>query len=164
MCPLLLRKAISVTHFECLSTALVIQHKKFVCHVILSSVASPAPHYFYSLSHKHHELGGEKLKFIEHKMCVLISSKNFVWNFSYSKNSAKYYHKYTLVFMYSAHYYLNFNRTWIILTEFPQILKKQILWKFIQWEPSCSIQTDRHDKVNNCFLQLSNTHNYKNSD
>ena len=46
-----------------------------------------------------------KKKVIEHKMFVLIFSKNFVWNFShFKKNSAKYYHKCTLAFMYRTHY------------------------------------------------------------
>jgi len=39
-------------------------------------------------------------KYIEHKMCVSIFSTAFVWNISYSKkNSAKYYHKCTSVFL-----------------------------------------------------------------
>jgi len=38
-------------------------------------------------------------KFIEHKMCVLIFSTSFFRNISNSKNSARYYHKCTSVFM-----------------------------------------------------------------
>jgi hypothetical protein len=35
----------------------------------------------------------------EHKLCVLILCISFVWNISHSKNSARYYHKRTQVFM-----------------------------------------------------------------
>jgi hypothetical protein len=31
---------------------------------------------------------------------------------------------------------------------FSTVLKYQISWKSIQWEPSCSMRTDRHDKAN----------------
>jgi hypothetical protein len=47
-------------------------------------------------------------KVIGHKMCVLISSKIFVWNISYSKTKwARYDQKCILVFMYSTRYSCN---------------------------------------------------------
>jgi len=55
------------------------------------------------------------------------------------------------------------------VTEFKKILKYQISWKSIQWEPSCycmrtdSItdrQRERHGTANNCFPQLCEC-NYK---
>ena len=37
---------------------------------------------------------------------------------------------------------------------FLKLLKYQISWKSAQWELSCSIQTDRHDKANSHFTQF----------
>jgi len=41
---------------------------------------------------------------------------------------------------------------------FENIVKHQISWKSVQWEPSCSMRTDgrkdRHDEANSCFSQF----------
>jgi hypothetical protein len=59
--------------------------------------ACPALPYFPTLSHKRYDF---RKNIIEHKMCVLISSTDFVWKISHSKKkSARYYHKRTQVFM-----------------------------------------------------------------
>ena len=48
------RKAISITHSECVFVALVIQHAMHICHIILSSVPCLALQLFSTLSHKWH--------------------------------------------------------------------------------------------------------------
>ena len=42
----------------------------------------------------------------------------------------------------------DFNETWIFSLYFRKILKYKILWKSVEWEPSCSVRTDRTDMTN----------------
>jgi hypothetical protein len=92
-------KAVSVTYSECVFVALVIRHAMRMRHVSCQAVQ-----YFSTLFHNQHNFFKKK-KVIEHKMCVLISFTNFIWNIYHSKkNWARYDHKCTFVFMYSSHY------------------------------------------------------------
>jgi hypothetical protein len=86
-------KAMSITNYECVSVALVIQHAKLMHRIILSSVACVGLTEFSTLSHKSYDY---RKKVTEHKMCVLIYSTNFIWNISHSENNSVHYcHKYT---------------------------------------------------------------------
>jgi len=96
-------------------------------------------------------------KVIVHKMCVLISSTTFVGNIHHSKkNSARHYHKYAQVFMWSTHYYcqilMKLQFSWqIFWKKNPQT---KISWKSIKWELSCSVQTDRWMDIQTDMMKL----------
>ena len=46
-----------------------------------------------------------------------------------------------------------FHETWILFKHFrKKKLKNRISWKFILWEPSCSMPTDRHDEASSRFF------------
>jgi len=48
----------------------------------------------------------------------------------------------------------DFNKTWLVLKNFPWILKYEISRKSVQWEPSCSIRTCRYDDANSRFSKF----------
>ena len=53
-------KATSITYFECVSVALVIQNAMRMRRIILLSVACPDRPHFSTLPHKRHDFFGEK--------------------------------------------------------------------------------------------------------
>jgi hypothetical protein len=80
----------SITYSECVSVALVIQHAKRMCRIILLSLACLSLLYLPILSHIRQDF---REKFMEHKMYVLRFSTAFIRNFSYFKKKSARYHK-----------------------------------------------------------------------
>ena len=76
-------------------------------------------------------------------MRLLIFSTNMACDNSHSKkNSARYYHKCTSVFMQSTCYSCQILTKFEFSRHIRKIFKYQISWKSIHWEPSCSTRTD----------------------
>ena len=109
-----------------MSVVLVMKHAKRVRHITLSSMDCPAIPYFSTSFHKRHDF--RRKKATEHKMCVFELLHEFVRNISHSKkDSARYFHKRILVFMYSSHYSSQSLR-----------IIELLLTIFSQWEPFVS--------------------------
>ena len=92
-------KARIVTYSECICS---LSHLAFKALAPYCHVACPTLLRSPTLSHKRHEIQGNG---INHKMCVLIFSPNYVWNICQSrKNWARNYHKRILVFKWTTRY------------------------------------------------------------
>ena len=50
----------------------------------------------------------------------------------------------------------DFNEIWILSTGFWKILKYKISWKSIEWEPSCSMQTDGQTDMTKLIVAFGN--------
>jgi hypothetical protein len=72
-------------------------------------------------------------------------STTFVWNVSHSKKKlARYDYKCILAIMWSAVILVIFWRNFVFFsTDFRIILKYEISWQSVRWEPSCTIRTGR---------------------
>ena len=109
---------------------------------VLSSVACPAVQYFSTLCHKRYDYRGKKLT--EREMCVLIFSTTFVWNI-FQEELSEISSKMCIGLYVKCLLHLSgFNENWFFFsTDFRKMFKIQISWKSVQWEPSCSMRTNR---------------------
>jgi len=114
-------------------------------------VACLAVPHFSTLSYQWHDF---RKKSYWNKTCVLTFSTIFVWNISHSKkNWTRCDHECTLVLPL---FLSDFNETLIFSTDFRKILKHQISCQFVQWEPSCSMRTDRQTVTINLIVAFNN--------
>jgi hypothetical protein len=149
---------------RCVRATIVAVEKQLVLHILSVCVGSlrylawnaQAPYFL--LWHDF-----RKKKVIENKMRVLILYTTFVWKFSNSKKKlVRYDQKCILdlkqIVRYSCPILMK-------LETYCQIVAKcwnKILWKSVQWEPHCSMRTDRrkdgqtarHDEANSHFSQF----------
>jgi hypothetical protein len=94
-------------------------------------------------------------KVMEQKICVLIFSTTFVWNISHPKKNWARYQKSTCFHMKYSLFLSDFNKIRIFSTDFRKLLKYQISWKSVRWEPCCSMwrtdgQTDKTKLIVAC--------------
>ena len=138
-------KAISNTHSQCVSVALVIQHAVRILRIIVTSVACLTLPYFSTLSHKRQDFLKKKLLNIKCTFwfplqllseTFLILGLHLKWPLFSS----------------------DLNETLIFSADFRNILKYKISWKSVQREQSCPMRTKRrtvrHDEVNCRFSQF----------
>jgi hypothetical protein len=109
-------------------------------HIVISGL----PHitiFFYIIS----QTAGLKKKLLDTK-CLLTFCTNLPWNILILRRTGRD----TIKNVHSS----DFNETWTRSTDFRKILKYQISWKSVQWEPSCSMRADKHDEANSRFSQV----------
>jgi len=121
------------------------------CHLC----SAGALRYLSTLCNKRHDF--LKRKGIEHKMCVLIFSINFVWSISHPKNVwARYDQKCLFVSLWRNHYSCQIVMKRVSSVDFRKIFKCPVLRKPFQSEPNCSIQTDSQtDREDEAYSRLS---------
>ena len=110
---------------------------------ILSHVACPVLHFSPTFSHKRH--GFRKRKHWTFNLCLEFSDNCCQRLFHSKKKWAVYDRKCILVFMQNTLYSGPMLGKLELRDRFSK--NPHILWKFVEWEPSCSMRTDRHDEA-----------------
>ena len=125
-------------------------------HTILSSVACLTLPYFLISSQQHDIRGG-----LLNIKCVFWFSLHLSEIFLILRRAER--DMIINLYWFSVKYPLflsDFNDTWIFSTDFLKIIKYLILWKSVQWDPSCSMRTDgqrqtgRNAAANSRFSQF----------
>jgi hypothetical protein len=146
----------SITYCECVFVALGIQHAMRTSRLTASSVAFPPLQYFSTSPHKRHDLEKES-RFLDIKRVFSFSIQVLPETSLILRRTVR--HIIKNVCRSSCKYPLflsDFNETWIFSINFSKKnpSKYQISWKSVQWEPSWTMPTDRHDKAKRHFSQF----------
>jgi hypothetical protein len=140
----------SITYSECVFVAPSMQ---CTC-TILSSVTCPAVLYFSTLSQKLHDF--RKKKLLNMKCVSIFSTAFFLKLFSFLEEMSEICSKMCVGLHVKYRLFLSdFNESFSS-TDFPKILKCLISWKFVQWELSCSIRTDRRTEIMKLIVAFHN--------
>jgi hypothetical protein len=143
-------KAISITHSECVSVALVTQRAMWMRRIILKSEVCP------NLTFSWKKLPNTKCVFFLYKFCLKY--------FSSKKNSREILsqmhiglHVKYLLFL------SDLNENWIFPTDFffSKMPKYQISWQYVQCEQRCSMWSDRQTYMTTLrivFPNFANAH------
>ena len=125
-------------------------------HATLSSCTCPALHIFSILSHKRHNF---RRTLIDIKCVFRFSLQYFSERFFIRRRTERD----MIKNIYRSSRKCGFKYTWIFVTGFRKILKYQISWKYVVWQPRCFMRTagwkfwrtDRHE-VNSFLRHISN--------
>ena len=90
-------------------------------------------------------------------MRVLIFSALSVLNISFREELSEMWSKMCTGLHVMYPFFLSdFNGTWIFSVDFRKIFIYVISWKFVEWQPSCSVRTDRHTDVMKLIVAFRN--------
>ena len=146
----------SITYSECVAVALVTQHAMRMRCIVLSSVAYPAVPYFSTLYHKRHDFRRKKSYWTQ--KCVFWSALQLLSAtfLILRRNERDIIKTCTGLHVKCPLFLSDFYETWIFWRDFRKIPKYQISWKSIQWEPSCSMRTDRRTDIKKLIVAFRN--------
>jgi hypothetical protein len=133
------RRVMNITQHLCVFVALYIQH-----HIVMW----PAP--LYNIFQRYPINGTIKKNSFWIQNVCLDFLYNFVWNIF--QPTIKFSEIWLILYIVLHVKYLlflsDFNEIRIFSIDFRKILRYQISWKSVEWEPNCSMWTDRHDEAN----------------